>query len=62
MCDGARDETQWTLHARSNGQPVRTAHGHAFIFSEEADAREFLETRPDAASLLVVPIPSPDFN
>jgi hypothetical protein len=62
MCDGHRDETQWTLHARSTGQPVQTSSGHTFVFSDEADARLFLQDRPDAAALIVVPIPNPDLN
>lgn len=60
MCDGARDETQWTLRTRSSNQPVRTLSGHTFIFSEEVDAQDFLQSRPDAASLQVVAVPNPD--
>ena len=62
MCDGNRDETQWTLHARATGQPFETSNGHTFVFSEEADARLFLRDRSDAAALIVVPIPNPDLN
>ena len=62
VCDGARDETQWTLQARSSGEPVRTADGYSLVFSEEADARQFLEERLDAASLIIVPIPVPNLN
>jgi hypothetical protein len=62
MCDGYRDETQWTLHSRTTGQPVLTSSGHTFVFSEEADAQAFLQDRPDAAALEIVPIPSPELS
>jgi hypothetical protein len=60
MCDGHRDETQWTLHSRTTGQPLLTSSGHTFVFSEEADAHAFVQERLDAAALEVVPIPSPE--
>ena len=62
MCDGARDETQWTLQARSSGEPVRTADGYSLVFTEEADARRYLRDRPDAAALMIVPLPVPNLN
>jgi hypothetical protein len=60
MCDGYRDETEWTLQLRATGRPILTSSGHGYSFSDEADARAFLVSRPDAETLEVVPIPSPE--
>jgi len=60
MCDGYRDETEWTVHSRATGRPVLTPSGHGYIFSDEADARAFLSARSDSATLEVVPISSPE--
>ena len=60
MCDGYRDDTEWTIQLRASGRLILTPSGHSYSFSDEADARAFLVGRPDAETLEVAPIPSPE--
>ncbi|HLZ10140.1 MAG TPA: hypothetical protein VKT80_16235 [Chloroflexota bacterium] len=60
MCDGYRDDAEWTLYVRETGCPVLTPSGHSFVFSDEADARAFLDERADSDRLDVAPIPGPE--
>jgi hypothetical protein len=59
MCDGYVDQTTWTIRVRATGEPLRTAEGYTFSFTDEVSARAFLDGRADAANLEIARVEAP---
>jgi hypothetical protein len=56
VCDGYQEDLVWTLQRRGSSEPLETADGLSYRFSDEDEARVFLAQRRDAAELEVVAI------
>jgi hypothetical protein len=56
MCDGYQEELAYTLQRRATGEALTTAEGFRYLFSDEDEARAFLDGRSDAAELAIVAV------
>lgn len=56
MCDGFVEEVWWILRSRATGETLATATGYAYVFSEEAEARDFQSRRADGGDLELVEV------
>ena len=43
MCDSADGNWVWTVRRRVTGQPIQTAEGYTYFFSDEVDARGLVD-------------------